>query len=161
MRSGSRYAPLVERLRQSGETEVTLRFGEIETLLGGFLPASARKSRAWWSNRSKGAVQAAAWMEAGYHVVGVDLPGERVTFRKPALSYRVERATGAEQWDGHLIQALRRHMGLTQAQFADLLGMRQQTVSEWETRVYEPTRATSKHLSRIAEEAGFWLGEEG
>ena len=38
--------------------------------------------------------------------------------------------------------------------------MRQQTVSEWETGVYAPTRATSKFLTLVAERAGFNFGEE-
>jgi DNA-binding transcriptional regulator YiaG len=46
-------------------------------------------------------------------------------------------------------------MRLTQKQFADVMGVRQQTVSEWESGVYVPTRSTSKHLTRVAEEAGF------
>jgi DNA-binding transcriptional regulator YiaG len=46
-------------------------------------------------------------------------------------------------------------MGLTQAQFAEELGVRQQTVSEWEQGLYAPTRATAKHLTLVAERAEF------
>jgi DNA-binding transcriptional regulator YiaG len=46
-------------------------------------------------------------------------------------------------------------MGLSQSQFAEELGVRQQTISEWETSAYEPNRATSKHLNLVAEKAGF------
>jgi DNA-binding transcriptional regulator YiaG len=46
-------------------------------------------------------------------------------------------------------------MGLNQTAFADVLGVRQQTISEWEKGVYTPTRATAKYLARVAEEAGF------
>jgi DNA-binding transcriptional regulator YiaG len=51
--------------------------------------------------------------------------------------------------------ALRSHLGLNQAGLAEALGVRQQTISEWESGRYEPSRARSKHLSLIAEGAGF------
>jgi DNA-binding transcriptional regulator YiaG len=51
-------------------------------------------------------------------------------------------------------------MGLTQAEFAERLGVYQQTVSQWENAAYEPTLATSKYLSLIAEQAGFKYGGE-
>ena len=59
------------------------------------------------------------------------------------------------QWDGERIQALRRHLGLTQSQLADSLGTRQQTISEWETGMYKPRGASSTLLSIVAERAKF------
>jgi len=59
------------------------------------------------------------------------------------------------QWDSRRIQNLRRHLGLTQHQMADRLGVRQQTISEWETGMYQPRGASSTLLSIIAEQAGF------
>jgi hypothetical protein len=50
--------------------------------LGTSLPGSARTRVGWWSNRSRGAVQAAAWMDAGYHVVAVDLAAETIHFAR-------------------------------------------------------------------------------
>jgi DNA-binding transcriptional regulator YiaG len=44
---------------------------------------------------------------------------------------------------------------MTQQQLADELGMRQQTVSEWETGAYRPRGASVRLLSVIAEDAGF------
>jgi DNA-binding transcriptional regulator YiaG len=41
-------------------------------------------------------------------------------------------------WDGDSIQALRRHLGLTQSELSGRLGTRQQTISEWETGMYQP-----------------------
>jgi DNA-binding transcriptional regulator YiaG len=52
-------------------------------------------------------------------------------------------------------------MNLTQAQLAEELGVRQQTVSEWESSVYEPKRAMSKYLTLVAERAGFEYGKGG
>lgn len=155
MKEGSKYHPLYDHLRQSGQDELTLTFAAIEALLGQRLPATARTQRAWWSNRSQGAVQAAAWMGAGYHVEGLDLAAEQVTFRKPTLVYTVQRQGDIVLWNADLIKALRHHMGMNQAQFAQELGMRQPTISEWETGAYKPKRSTSKFLTLIAERAGF------
>ncbi|MGH2351354.1 MAG: helix-turn-helix domain-containing protein [Chloroflexota bacterium] len=58
------------------------------------------------------------------------------------------------------MRALRRHMGYTQQQLSDELGTRQQTVSEWETGVYQPRGASAKLLSLVAERAGFRYGEQ-
>ncbi|MBA7687828.1 hypothetical protein ES703_96301 [subsurface metagenome] len=65
--------------------------------------------------------------------------------------YRVDR----QQWDSQRIQALRRHLGLTQRELADELGTRQQTISEWETGMYRPRGASATLLSIIAERAKF------
>lgn len=137
-----------------------LTFTQVEHLLGGSLPGSARKSKAFWSNRAgQGTLQAQAWMEAGYHVLAVDFEKETVTFAKPGRPYHVKRdPAGQVVWDGNLIKALREHLGLNQAAFADELGVRQQTISEWESGKYEPSRATAKHLGLVAERAGFNYG---
>jgi DNA-binding transcriptional regulator YiaG len=58
-------------------------------------------------------------------------------------------------WDGRRIQALRRHLGLTQREFSRRLGTRQQTISEWETGMYRPRGASATLLSIIAEQAEF------
>ena len=154
-RGGSKYQPLLDALRRSDQIHVTLTFAEMEVLLGEQLPPSARSKRGWWSNRSKGALQATAWMTAGYLVEAIDLVGEKVTFTKPPQIYRVQCIDDTLQWNSELIRALRLHMGLTQADMAKELGVRQQTVSEWEKGVYAPTRASSKHLTLVAEKAAF------
>lgn len=59
------------------------------------------------------------------------------------------------EWDAEQIKALRDHLGMTQQQLAEELGVRQQTISEWEVGVYTPRRSTSKYLSLIAERAGY------
>jgi len=59
------------------------------------------------------------------------------------------------QWDSQRIHALRRHLGLTQRELAARLGTRQQTISEWETGMYEPRGASATLLSIIAERAKF------
>ena len=59
------------------------------------------------------------------------------------------------QWHSRSVQALRRHLGLTQSEFSEKLGTRQQTISEWETGMYQPRGASAKLLSIIAEQAKF------
>jgi DNA-binding transcriptional regulator YiaG len=59
------------------------------------------------------------------------------------------------QWDSRRVRALRQHMGLTQQEMADQLGTRQQTISEWETSMYQPRGASSTLLTMVAERAGF------
>lgn len=53
------------------------------------------------------------------------------------------------------VRALRQHLGLTQQELGEELGMRQQTVSEWETGQYRPRGASARLLTLIAERAGF------
>ncbi len=67
---------------------------------------------------------------------------------KRRVAYTVE-------WNPDRIKALREHLGMTQRQLADELGVRQQTISEWEVGVYIPRRSTQKYLSLIAERVGF------
>jgi DNA-binding transcriptional regulator YiaG len=157
MKGGSKYQPLLEYLLQSDRPEVMLAFADIESLMGAPLPDSARHNRAWWSNRSKGALQATAWMGAGYLVKDLNFLTEQVTFHKPPQVYTVQRVNDEIQWNGELVKALRSHMRLTQAGFAKELRIRQQTVSEWEKGVYEPSRASSHYLTLVAEKAQFQL----
>lgn len=55
-------------------------------------------------------------------------------------------------WEGGRVRALRRRLGMTQAEFARELGVRQQTVSEWETGRYAPRGASARVLTLLAEE---------
>jgi len=78
------------------------------------------------------------------------------THREP---YRAGRPP--PDWDAHGVQALRRHLGLTQRELAEELGVRQQTVSEWETGMYRPRGASRRLLGLVAERAGFAYGAGG
>ncbi len=62
------------------------------------------------------------------------------------------------QWDRERIRALRQHMGLTQVEMAEHLGIRQQTVSEWETGQYEPRGTSVTVLRMVAERSRFEYG---
>ena len=65
--------------------------------------------------------------------------------------YKVNRV----KWNSERIQTLRRQLGLTQRELAERLDTRQQTISEWETGMYQPRGASATLLSIIAERAEF------
>lgn len=56
------------------------------------------------------------------------------------------------RWDAAAIKSLREHLSLTQHGLSQELGVRQQTVSEWETGRYEPRGASARMLSMLAEQ---------
>lgn len=156
MKPGSKYYPLFNHLQTSGQDEVVLTFAAIATLLGGPLPKSAVERKNWWSNRdTPAALQAGAWVGAGYHVYAIDLEAKTVTFRKFEAQYNIQQKDGKIIWQRDAIRALRKHMSLTQMEFAEQMGVRRQTVSEWENGVYDPDRSTSKFFELLAKTAQF------
>jgi len=70
------------------------------------------------------------------------------------------QAPAKPKWDRRRIRALRRHLDLTQTEMAKRLGTRQQTISEWETGLYEPRGASATLLTLVAERADFEYGTE-
>ena len=56
------------------------------------------------------------------------------------------------------MRALRKHLRLSQQELADELGTRQQTISEWETGVYQPRGMSERLLGIIAERSSFFYG---
>ena len=155
MKPGSKYYSLYQRLSQFQDDTFTLTIDELESFIEGNLPASARKEPSWWSNRSKGGYQAHAWINAGYHTDVIDFKTQTITFKKFQAEYTIQRIDGAIKWDKSAIRALRKHMSLTQSEFAETMGVRRQTISEWENGVYMPDRSTMKHLGLVAEKEAF------
>jgi CBS domain-containing protein len=78
----SRYARLAIWLsKQPGRTkEVPLKFDDIESIIGGELPPSARQHRAWWANDAVAHVQSKQWLDAGWRVSYISLSEQRVRF---------------------------------------------------------------------------------
>lgn len=156
IKPGSKYYPLFEHLQYCNQEETTLTFAEIEALMGSLLPGSALSKKNWWSNRdSSSALQAGAWISASYHIKSVDLNQQAVTFRRFQAQWNIQKKDGEIVWQQNEIKALRKHMGLTQAQFATKLGVRRQTVSEWENGAYDPDRSTTKFLELVAKQSDF------
>ncbi len=54
-------------------------------------------------------------------------------------------------WDSGGGGSLRQRVEVTPAEMAQMMGTRQQTISEWETGVYRPRGLSAKLLSLIAE----------
>ena len=59
------------------------------------------------------------------------------------------------QWASESIRGLRAHLGQSQAALARELGIRQQTVSEWETGMYKPRGASVTILTLLAVSSSF------
>lgn len=77
----SRYDPLKRYLAAHADPVIHLTFGEIERIIGGALPASARRHRPWWANERSGShVHASAWMGVGRRTTNVDLNAATVDF---------------------------------------------------------------------------------
>lgn len=89
-----------------GDT-VQQTFVDMEVLITGELPASARKYRSWWGNDPARGQQVEAWLRAGWKVEHVDFTYETVTFRRNDLvRYQLFFAD-------LLAELKRRHPGMT------------------------------------------------
>ncbi|MGE3974914.1 MAG: helix-turn-helix transcriptional regulator [Bdellovibrionales bacterium] len=60
------------------------------------------------------------------------------------------------KWTADNIRELRWRLGWSQAELARQLGCRQQTISEWETGLYEPQNAYSKLLDQMSDRSEFY-----
>lgn len=61
-----------------------------------------------------------------------------------------------DEWDAERVRTLRAWLASSQAELADRIGTRQQTVSEWETGSSEPRRMSRRLLRMVAEDSGFY-----
>ena len=73
----------------------------------------------------------------------------------------MEKAKKGPGWDAGRIKALREHLEMSQSLMAEQMGIRQQTVSEWELGQYEPRGASARLLSIIADRSGFKYDANG
>ena len=58
-------------------------------------------------------------------------------------------------WSATSIRALRRHLDMTQQEMSEELGVRQQTVSDWELGYHQPRGGMARLLTIVAERAQF------
>lgn len=61
----SRYARLTTHLLASQEPRIILSFDELDAIVEGGLPDSARKYGAWWANKASSQPHAKFWLDAG------------------------------------------------------------------------------------------------
>ena len=84
----SKYAPLEKFLGNSTAVEISMKFEDIERIIGCSLPTSSKKYPAWWSNESSTHVQAEAWKSAGYRTASVNLADEKLLFIRETAAAR-------------------------------------------------------------------------
>ena len=58
-------------------------------------------------------------------------------------------------WNSKTIKSLRVYTDMSQTDLARKIGVRQQTISEWETETYRPRGASIKMLNMIAADFGY------
>ena len=59
------------------------------------------------------------------------------------------------EWNADSIRELRRHLDMSQQQMSEELGIRQQTVSDWELGYHRPRGGMAHFLAIVAERANF------
>ncbi len=84
MAARGKYRGLYSHLCRLTVNQWRTSFGEIESIIGCPLPASARLHRPWWSNQNggNGHSQALAWGAAGWDTAEVDLGAETLLMRR-------------------------------------------------------------------------------
>jgi len=75
----SRYAQLTERLLASHEPQIALSFDELDDIIPGGLPNSAKQYHAWWANNASSQPHAKYWLDAGRRATP-DFKGKRAVF---------------------------------------------------------------------------------
>jgi CBS domain-containing protein len=80
----SRYATLAICLQSqpADEDRIQFSFQQIEEIIGGSLPASARTHRSWWANDSVSHVHSQQWLDVGWRVAQINMTEETVTFAR-------------------------------------------------------------------------------
>jgi hypothetical protein len=79
-----KYDPLQRHLQMQMGDRIPMTFRQVESIIGGLLPASARRHRPWWANDATGHAHARAWLAAGYRTEQVDMDGEKLVFVRAA-----------------------------------------------------------------------------
>ncbi len=84
-RFGTKYSPFSRYLlrRAKYTSRVTLRFAEIEGVIGDNLPFGALRTKEWWTNTLHTS-QGQAWLNVGWKVQEVDLDKRTVTLARVA-----------------------------------------------------------------------------
>ena len=98
-----KYQRLYRHLRGLQAQEWRTSFGEIESIIGFELPASARLHRPWWANQrsGNGHSQALAWSVAGWETAEVDMDAETLLLRRRTRPETVRKLSLDEVWPVH------------------------------------------------------------
>ena len=80
----------------------------------------------------------------------------RIKNRRSLLVMLTRQAPPTDfKWQADNIRALRTHLGLSQTSLSREIGIRQQTISEWETGMYKPRGASVTILTLLAVSSNF------
>jgi hypothetical protein len=90
-RLGTKYSSLSRYLLRRGQytDHLTLRFAEVEAIIGDNLPFGAVRENEWWTN-TRGSPQGRAWIDIGWQVENVDLQQRTVAFVRVAEPKQAE-----------------------------------------------------------------------
>jgi hypothetical protein len=75
----SRYAQLTPLLLASQEPRIVLSFDELDRVVAGGLPNSAKQYHAWWANNASSQSHAKFWLDAGRRAAP-DFKGKKAVF---------------------------------------------------------------------------------
>lgn len=80
----SKYMALIHKLQKTNpeHDQIRLTFDEIDDVLNGGLPPSARVHRAWWANDTTGHVQSQLWLAAGWKTTYINITEETAVFSR-------------------------------------------------------------------------------
>ena len=76
-----KYNNIKEFLKEEQTNAIRLTFRQIEIILGGPLPNSAREHQAWWAN-DKSHSHAASWMKIGWKTATPALSKGTILFQR-------------------------------------------------------------------------------
>lgn len=95
----SKYQPLEDYLKEAQNDNLTMKFSDIENVIGFTLPPSSLRHRAWWSNNASNNVMTLAWVNAGFETENVDMEDKKLVFRRvrPKTPKAAPKATGAKR----------------------------------------------------------------
>jgi hypothetical protein len=96
-RLGTKYSSLSRYLLRRGKytNHFTLKFAEVEAIIGDNLPLGAARDAEWWAN-SRASAQGRAWVDVGWQVESIDLQQRAVTFVRVAEPKPEEAVTEEE-----------------------------------------------------------------
>ncbi|MBO0796430.1 MAG: DUF4268 domain-containing protein, partial [Ktedonobacteraceae bacterium] len=82
--SESRYALLAQFLQSlpMRAQQIKMAFQQIEDIIGGDLPPSARQHRSWWANDSVSHIQSQQWLDVDWRVSRINMSEEEVIFTR-------------------------------------------------------------------------------
>jgi len=78
---GEKYVALTNYLKHADKDRITLKFDEMERIIGFDLPASARKYKEFWSS-PKTHTLPFCFLSAGYQKVEADIVAEYIVLEK-------------------------------------------------------------------------------